>query len=247
MYKGTVKFRAKIRGNGLTVPLFAFNPNEPGVDKVELEGPDGEEILTTVHLASVVTREEGMAISTKVHTAALNRISFFHTVTIEDGKIDGATFSLVNPPPGNHLSLDAGEYLVLRDSLRGVVGLSAPNLKAELERASPPGEHRFGFFRSARHSMSPVEEFVHLYNILLMLCNDNQSDVDAFIRGEEPAVQQTEHPRKASGTMETVYTRLRNELAHPRTAGSLDATKVEVANNLGRLVSLTKRAIELLS
>ena len=42
MFKGTVSFRGRIKGNGLKVPLRSFNPNEPGVDKVEVEGPNGE-------------------------------------------------------------------------------------------------------------------------------------------------------------------------------------------------------------
>jgi len=45
--------------------------------------------------------------------------------------------------------------------------------------------------------------------------------------------------------METVYTRLRNELAHKRAGVNIDNTKAEMANRLGGLIALTKRAIEL--
>ncbi len=45
--------------------------------------------------------------------------------------------------------------------------------------------------------------------------------------------------------METVYTRLRNELAHQRAGVNLDNTKAEMSNRLSRLIALTKRAIEL--
>jgi hypothetical protein len=54
MFRGTVTFRARIKGNGLTFPLLEFNPHEPGVDRVEVEGPHGDEIVSSVHLASVV-------------------------------------------------------------------------------------------------------------------------------------------------------------------------------------------------
>ncbi len=53
MFKGTVNFRARVKGNGLTLPLFDFNPNEPRVERVEVETPNGGRILTTVHMASV--------------------------------------------------------------------------------------------------------------------------------------------------------------------------------------------------
>jgi hypothetical protein len=236
MFKGTVKFRARIKGNGLTFPLLEFNPNESGVGKVEIEGPNGDEIQSTVHLDSVATIEEGKTIATKVHTAALNRISFFHGVAIENGQMTDSDFSPVNP----------GSLSLTGHDARLVVGLSADRLKTVLEQASPPGEHNFGLFRSARQSMSPVEEFMHLYNILLMLFDDKQGKVDEFIVAEEPTVPLTPDPRpKRSKSMETVYTRLRNELGHKREGVNLDNTKSEMANRLGGLIELTKRAIEL--
>ena len=126
-----------------------------------------------------------------------------------------------------------------------VLGISSPQLKIQLEQPTPPGERNFGLLRSARQSDSPVEEFMHLYNVLLMLFNDRQLDVDSFIVAEEPAVPQTQHPQKSPGKMETVYTRLRNELAHQRAGVVIDQTKAEMANRLSGLIALTKRAIEL--
>lgn len=166
MFDGMVNFAAKVKGNGVTFPLFDFNPNQPGVDRVEIEGPNG------------------------------------------DGS---ATF---------------------------VLGISSSQLKIQLEQPTPPGERNFGLLRSARQSGSPVEEFMHLYNVLLMLFNDRQVDVDSFIVAEDAAVPQTQHPLKAPGTMETVYTRLRNELAHQRAGVVIDQTKAEMANHLGGLIAL---------
>jgi hypothetical protein len=244
MFRGAVNFQARIKGNGLTFPSFEFNPNEPGVEKVEIEGPNGDEIRTTVHLASVASNEEGRALATKVNTAALNRIAFCRNVAIESARITGDQFSPLNPQPGV-LAVAAGTYALTGDAARLVVGIPSAQLKSMREKVSLPGEDRYGLFRSARQSMSPVEEFLHLYNILMMPYNDNQSDVDAFIVSEDPAVPQTQHPRKAPGVIETAYTRLRNELGHNRAGVNLDNTKSEMANRLGGLIGLTKRAIEL--
>ena len=49
----------------------------PGVEKVEIEAPNGNEILTTVHINSVDSEETGIAIATKLHIAAMDRICFF--------------------------------------------------------------------------------------------------------------------------------------------------------------------------
>ena len=124
-------------------------------------------------------------------------------------------------------------------------GMPAETLKAELEQPSPPGEYYYGLLRSARQSMSPVEEFVHVYNLLLMLCSnkDKFPDVEAFIFSKEPTVSHTPDPRDAS-RRETVYTRLRHELNHSRTLGDLDSTKAEIVEHLPGLIALTKQAIE---
>ncbi len=78
-----------------------------------------------------------------------------------------------------------------------------------------------------------------------MIYNDKQTEVDSFIISEDPPVPQTQHPEKKPGAKETVYTRLRNEFAHKRAGVNLDNTKSEMANRLGGLIGLTKRAIEL--
>ncbi len=245
MYRGTVCFVARIKGSGLTAPLFTFNPNEPGVEKVEIEGPSGDEIHTTVHLASVASHDDGKAIAAKVNTAALNRIAFNHLIAIEDARITSHEFLALDPQPGV-LSPAAGFHFFNSWAVRRPpIAIAAAELKTELELTSPPGEHNYGLFRSARQSSSAVEEFMHLYNILLMIYNDSQADVEAFVVGDDPAVPQTQHPRKPAEVMETVYTRLRNELAHKRPGVNLDNTKAEMANRLGGLIALTKRAIEL--
>jgi len=243
MFKGTVTFSARIKGNGLKFPLLEFDPKEVGVDKVEVEGPNGDKILSTVHLASVATQEDGKAIATKVNEDALNRISFFHAVAIENGQSTSAQFSPLSPQPAGRLVPATGNYAFTGYPPNLVVGITAATLKAELEQSSPPGGQHFGLFRSARQSMSPVEEFMHLYHILLMLFDDSQGHVDDFIRRKDPAVSQTQDPRKGPGVMETVYTRLRNEFGHRRSGVNVDAAKAEMADRLGELVKLTKQAI----
>lgn len=247
MYKGTVNFVARIRGNGLMFPLFEFNPSEPNVEKVEIEGPNGDEVRSTVHLASVASHNEGRSLATKVNTEALNRLAFFRNIAIENARSTGDQFSPLNQQPGVHAIAMSGNLFV-SGAFRAVASISADQLKKALEQASPPGERNYGLFRSARLSMSPAEEFMHLYNVLLMLFNDKQAAVDKFIVKEDPTVSQTQQPLKPPGkapVMETIYTRLRNELAHKRAGVNLDDTKIEMANRLVGLIALTKRAIEL--
>ena len=72
---------------------------------------------------------------------------------------------------------------------------------------------------------------MHLYNLLHMLLGDFQYDVEEFIRQEDPSVLETPAPsrpkrtRKPKTGQETIFTRLRNELGHPRPGTNLVKTK----------------------
>lgn len=246
MYKGSVDFVAEIKGNGLTFPRFDFNPHEPGVDKVEIDALDGDVIRSKVHLTNVQSPKAGTSLAMEVNTGALNRIAFCENIAIENARVQREDFSSLDDQPGAHVHVaGTGRYSLTGGDVKFTVGRSPERLKAELEQPAAPGERYYGLFRSARQSLGPIEEFMPLYHTLLMLYNDKQGDVDAFILSANASVPQTQHPLKAPGVMETVYTRLRNEFAHKRGGVDLEETKAEMTHRLGDLRTLTKQAIEL--
>jgi hypothetical protein len=172
--------------------------------------------------------------------SALDRLAYFHQVIIGKARIIASEFESAH---GGVVPTPA--YLVVQGQpVRLVASLGQQALKSALEPSTHPGEHNFASLRSARLSVSHVEEFMHLYAILLWLYNDSQNDVDTFIRNVEPGVAQTQHPMKAAGVMETIYTRLRNELAHRRAGTSIDNTKQEMAVKVGDLRGIAKEAIK---
>ena len=134
-----------------------------------------------------------------------------------------------------------GRITVSGGEIKPVLGLSADAVKGMLEEKAPVGESNYGMFRSARQSESPTEEFLHMYQIILMLCGDAQKKVDAWIKAQDPTVPETPHPREAR--METVYSRSRNEFGHDR-AVDLDNTKREMASRLFGLRELARQAIK---
>jgi hypothetical protein len=247
MYKGTIQFRARIKGNGLSFPELTFSPNEVGVEKVEIASQNGNEITSVVHVTAVPTEEAGRAIASKVNTTALDRLSFLYNIAIENGEITDSQFTSLNPPPGHHLRAGHATMTATGGVVNAVRGFSADRIKADLEQESPISEQYFGLFRSARLSESPVEEFIHLYNLLLMLIGDLQKPVDDFIMREVPTTQlgPSGNPKAKAGETETIYTRLRNELGHHRKGVNLNTTKADMAKCVGDLATLTKKAIEL--
>jgi len=195
MLKGAVDLRATIKGNGVTFTAFEFNPNEPCAEKVEIEASDGREIGVTVHFAAVASEAEAKDVVTKVTTAALNRIAFHHGLVIENARITGDSLSPTDSPPGT-LTPKTGTLVAVGESSRIVMSISPATVKAQLEQAATPGERDYGLFRSARLATSPVEEFMVLYYILLLLHDDVQAKVDAFIVREDLTVPQTQDPRR---------------------------------------------------
>jgi hypothetical protein len=98
-------------------------------------------------------------------------------------------------------------------------------------------------FRFAVQSDDPVTRYMFLYNILLQIHNDRQTKVDDFIRKQEPTVKPDRSPIRPD-VCETIYTRLRNEIAHLRSNATLEMTSKEIKSKVQDLQLLTKKAIE---
>lgn len=247
MYNGTIDFVAELKGNGLTFPRFDFDPHEPGVIKVEIEGLDGSVIRSKVHLSGVQSPEAGIALATEVNTAALTRIAFSENIAIENARMEREDFSSLDDQPcARELTADTGRYSLAGSDAQLTVGRCPAQLKAMLEMPAAPSERFYGLFRSARQSTGPIEEFMHRYHILTVLFNETQLNIDNNIVSLDPSVLQTPSPKYA-GRMETVYTRLRNEFAHKRKGINLEQTKAEMMQRLCDLRMLTRQAIELYS
>jgi hypothetical protein len=177
MFNGAVTVVARIRGNGLEFSPFTFDPKEPGVVKIELDGSDGHELRATVYLAGVASQQAGRAIASKAMSAALDRVAFHYLASVDNARITGDSFTPAEPVPGQP-AVAVGDDVCVNCTGDVTRAVDSDGVRSRLEQAAPPGECHYALMRSARQSASPIEEFMHLYNILLMLHNDRQSDVD---------------------------------------------------------------------
>jgi hypothetical protein len=142
------------------------------------------------------------------------------------------------------VQIHTGDLVIIGEQANLIHGIHPADLRAELEQGALSGEQFFGSYRLALQSRSPVEKFMHLYQLLLRFFGDDQPTVDDCIRSQDATVPQTPDPRlNRSHIMETVYTRLRNEFAHRRVGVDLHATKAEMEQRVEDLSSLTKHAI----
>ena len=242
MFKGQVDFATRIIDAHVSFPLFSSASPLPGVESLELACTSGDGLVATVQIARTASAEAGIALAKDALELALSRVAYFCGAVIESARLTGSQFEPIDPAHGYRLLAGTGRIELTGYPPRIVRGVSTDTLKGQLESPAAPADTNYGQLRSARLSVGPVEEFMHLYAILLGLLGDSQPKVDAFIRLIEPGVQQSASPIRAAAS-ETVYTRLRNELAHKRAGVSIESTKVEMAAELGGIRRIVCQAI----
>ena len=190
MLKGTVTFTALVIGAfKIHFDEYIWQADAPQVEKVSIRALDEERppkntIKATVHLASVETKEEGGEVAMKVINKALDLISFHFNLSIDKAIEKDASYEPLNPEGGKHIKFCGRSIAVSVVATGGVMSPTLSELQDILEGVTVPDTSStyLRFFRSARRSESSVEEFMHLYNILLYLNGDSQDKVDACIK-----------------------------------------------------------------
>jgi hypothetical protein len=93
----------------------------------------------------------------------------------------------------------------------------------------------------ARGIPEPIGKYIALYQLLLGVCDDRQSELDKLILSIDPTTHQSVAPR--DGKLETLYTRMRNELAHVRPGANMFSTYQEVKLHLARFEWIVQKII----
>lgn len=117
-------------------------------------------------------------------------------------------------------------------SLSGVAGSGW----FDINRADLTKDYDFNVLKRlnfACHIAEPVGKFVALYCLLLSLAEDSQVKLDKLLLEIEPTLEQSRSPMYGD-RMETIYTRLRNELSHHRSGVDSFSTHAEVSLHLPR-------------
>ncbi len=100
-------------------------------------------------------------------------------------------------------------------------------------------------FRFALQSEDHITRYMFCYNILLSLKHDKQKNVENFIKKELPNVPKSKRENQRNvNDEETVYTRLRNEIAHIRSNTSFEETSKEIKARVNELEALVYKAID---
>jgi len=245
-FKGKVFFQTKF-SNIAFEPIEIFPPFS-GVAKAVIES-SSERVLLEVEISSANTRNSAIAKAKEVADYIAKLLTFefceFHQ---EFRVINDSLVEEIRLPDGNTKNvicltggMDQRGNIEIWQKLNRV---RTEELKDLLERGYPHS-YNYDFFYFAVGLEEPISKFMCLYNIMLSLCKDRQKQVDKFIRDIQPGVELSPSPRKPKDEeeRETVYTRLRNEIAHSRPGTTIQATREEIENNLNEFIKLTKEII----
>jgi hypothetical protein len=248
MYGGVVELMAvyeDLRGENFSFPRLEYKPSEAAVKSIEVEA-DSARFYWQVHIASVKSREGGRRLACEVVESAINRIVFREELRF--GPVVVAMDGL------KHLGSISNSYVFecapATLEVGGTVNMRfvrSPELIREevrrcMEEESSWRDDFYGFFRAAMQSSSPVEEFMHLYHILLMICCDRQPRVDALILDICPCAEKSYSP-KQKRVEETIFTRLRNEFAHRRKDVDVLDVKRRMAEIVPDIRSIVRQVI----
>lgn len=256
MYSGTVLVTSKILNHSIRFPPFESSSSHPYVKKLQIASVDGQEITSTIDLDDAPAPDVVVDSAVMAHTKAILRLGCLYRFVV------GATTSEVQALRSG-TDPDADIW-----TMRGVVATASvgevsvitdkqpADLRATLEHQSDLADVYFELFHQARTSSNEVVEFLGYYQIVSSVLNEPQQSAldDFFLKHGNPRPTVTAKPnRKAelpSRVNETVYSRLRNEIAHvridPRTKSpvKLSNTKTEISQHVSGLRRLARIAIQ---
>jgi hypothetical protein len=237
---GTVTYVAPVAS--VRFAPIEVSSSHPAVEKIIVETQGSEQIQVVFHLLDVFTETEAIAIAGNIVASITDRLAF---------ELDRGIGQLYMK--GFSIPVDAsGSAFTASTSMRLLWNVAAPTIELDdesqqkLARLLEQPLARPDLYSAYRYAINQSDEavrFMFLYSILLqMQPDDNQKAVDDFIRREVPNVPQSQRPDN-SHVNETIFTRLRNEIAHRRPGTTLEQTHREIRENVAAFQELVRTAV----
>ena len=239
MVTGTVEYTAPV--TGLRFAPIEVSNSHPAVENIVLETQDDKRLKITFHLTDVFALEDARTMAEGILPSIVNRLAFHRNVPVGKLYFTGAT--LPNDVSGSRYTVTK-DVVLLWDSEAPILTLDE-DTRQELAKLleQPYTDHNvYSLYRFAIDQNDAVARFMFLYAILLQVKGDSQTNVESFIRQEMPEVEEREDPRPNKTGKETIFTCLRNEVAHVRRTPP-ERTRRAIQENLLAFQELVRTAI----
>ena len=241
MFTGAVEFRASVKNNPIAFSEVSVRGGDPVIEMITLQSDKTNGITLSVTIKEVTTKEDGLRIARDEADAVLDTLAFERHIAIASPRLISQAFQPTMESDGQQ-TIPVGVSICLKPDTTEISRVDSKTIKKQIVGSTSVSAMHKRMFREAVRSRDGVERFMHLYNLLMMLHGDLQGRLDMFIHEQEPNVTQTPSPH-SKGVNETIYTRLRNELAHHRSGVNIETTKQEMIQQVGQLVQHARAAI----
>jgi len=248
--KGTLKYTCDVLG----FIFRSFEPlevraTEPWVEKVVVECRNETPLEVTVTFASAPSAETALISGRVICRTIVGRLALQYGLCVQEPFL--AAQDLEEDKDGRTTKVVAGGAPMVcngKDSQK-ISPQDLPGLKVELEDQRPNRQNYEELYRIAMQAVDNVDRYMSLYRILSLLCPNAQGKevqkcVDDFIEQQTKEKRHFKRPDKTS-VLETVYTRLRNEVGHARPGVDLAHTRREMDGRVYELAAVVKKAIEI--
>ena len=214
-----------------TAPRLVVTPRENSVYEIR------------VVTRGLYDRDEAIASTRSVAERFLDELAFQYDASI--GVLRHHNQKVPYPPDGPKRGLS----IRMLSAETAWINASSTRIISESELGRTVREHlsmeaptAMRTFRIALAQSDALAKFMLLYNAMLELRGDIQREVDASILSVDASIPVSPSPVKKSEN-ETLFTRLRNELAHHRPGSDLSRTSAEVRKVLPDFVRITRAVI----
>ena len=231
MATGSINYVANAVGLEIARTALSRFPTTPGIRGIEIIAAQGK-LRVTLHVEDVFEND------TDSFSNIVERLYAVLAVTskIRIGPVHRERTDLPCKDGGRKRTVSSNKFDI---NVVSPVTMSSDDVDRAIDLMSKPSL-LINEYRTASEQSDPITRFSLLYNIALQICADKQKRVDEEILRIEPStrVSQSSH----TGRSETIYTRLRNELAHYRQK-PMAATVTEIKTIVDAFLSIIRSMV----
>lgn len=249
--KGTLTYRANVSGfEPVVFSEFTIQSEDPAIKRFAVAAEDNHppRIVVTVDFEDVPSEEAAMVIAAPEVRRILDRIAFHFNLSVAASGLPQTQFIKAAEDGASTVvgkTSHSTDCFISGTQPRPLEKSAQESLQDFLERPPSPADAKYAEFRDALKSDDIVERYMFLYALLLREKGPSQPKLDTFVRSVGPNVplRLSTNPRAPSGTMETIYTKLRNEIGHVCPGRTLEDTRREMEQHLANLMELVRKSM----
>jgi len=237
-----VKYSACAEGVEFASIINAKSDND-SVREIRIWNEGKDTLLVEFYLPGIDSWDKALKIAKQEMVLVADRLCFEFDSPVTDIKLAGIT--LPQHQYSQRLRILDGVKIHAKVEAKGKIipGESrVAKFKKKLEQPHSEADLVLRLYQLAFLQEDALSQFMILYHILLFLAGDKQKEVDSLIQKFYPEVEVSISPKDGK-TQESIFTRLRNELAHNRPDVHLQITMKEIIDRVGKLKEITRSAI----